>query len=111
MTNSNDIEGHTYAGDGFTDKCERCGRPESAHPDDEARWDRGYRAAWTTVLENALKALGYDSDEAKKVAWISERERTVAALREVCEAHGDNDWSADLHLADVVEKHLHRHLG
>jgi hypothetical protein len=25
--------------------------------------------------------------------------------------HGDNDWPDDLHLADVIDKHLARHLG
>lgn len=40
----------------------------------------------------------------------TEREEAVEALREVCEAYGDNDWSPGLRLADIVEKHLHRHL-
>jgi len=31
-------------------------------------------------------------------------------LRMVCDDHGDNDWSNELHLADVVEKHLANHL-
>lgn len=32
------------------------------------------------------------------------------ALRIVCAEFGDNDWSDDLSLADVIEKHLARHL-
>lgn len=40
----------------------------------------------------------------------SERSAAVAMLRQVCAAHGDNDWSDNLHLADVLEKHLWRHL-
>jgi hypothetical protein len=31
-------------------------------------------------------------------------------LRRVCAKFGDNDWSDDLRLADVLEKHLLRHL-
>lgn len=43
--------------------------------------------------------------------WIDgEREATIAALRILCGDFGDNDWLDDLHLADVVEKHLSKHL-
>ena len=41
---------------------------------------------------------------------LKEREVAVAALRELCGEYGDNDWADDLHLADVIEKHLRRHL-
>lgn len=43
-------------------------------------------------------------------AWILEREATVAQLRQVCDDFGDNEWPDGLHLADVIEKHLARHL-
>lgn len=69
-------------------------------------WERGNRAAWVGLLEECLRHLGYKSEEGAKVAWISERERAVGMLRQVCEIHGDNDWPDDLHLADVIEKHL-----
>lgn len=35
-----------------------------------------------------------------------ERAETVAALRRLCDYLGDNDWPDDLHLADVIEKHI-----
>lgn len=73
-------------------------------------WERGNRAAWVGMLEHCVRHLGYDSTEASKIAWISERERAVGMLRQICEAHGDNDWPDDLHLADVIEKHLWRNL-
>lgn len=76
----------------------------------EAWWVAGDRAAWKTMLELCLKHLGYDDPESMKLAWISEREAAVAMLREVCEWHGDNEWGNNLHLADVIEKHLYRHL-
>jgi len=63
------------------------------------------------LLELCLRNLGYQSTEGRHVAWISQRERTVAMLRMVCAEHGDNDWPDDLHLADVIEKHLARYLG
>ena len=43
--------------------------------------------------------------------WAAERESVVFALRDICDAWGDNDWTSDLHLADVIEKHLHNHLN
>jgi len=48
--------------------------------------------------------------ERRYVGLVAQLEETRAALRRVCEEHGDNDWRDDLHLADVVEKHLGRHL-
>lgn len=39
---------------------------------------------------------------------ISERQAAIQALRELCEDHGDNDWPDDLHLADIINKHLER---
>jgi hypothetical protein len=62
------------------------------------------------MLQRCLSELGYEDTEATRAKWILEREATVAALRSVCGAYGDNDWTEQLHLADVVEKHLGRHL-
>lgn len=76
----------------------------------ETWWIAGDRAAWRTMLGECLRHLGYDSEECREVAWITEREDAVAKLREVCEWHGDNDWEDNLHLADVIEKHLYNHL-
>ena len=45
-----------------------------------------------------------------KANWFLERHEVLEMLRQVCEEHGDNDWPDDLHLADVIEKHLWRHL-
>ena len=54
-----------------------------------------------------LAAMGLDV----KPVGHSERASVIALLRRVCEVHGDNDWPDDLHLGDVIEKHLARHLG
>jgi hypothetical protein len=70
----------------------------------------GERHVWVKLLEQCVKELGYDSEEVSRMSWISERERTVAILRQVCARHGDNQWADNLHLADVVEKHLWRQL-
>lgn len=69
---------------------------------------------------------GTDAEIAHAVEWLrkwreeisapilgrmmKERSAAVDALRELCGEYGDNDWDSDLHLADVIEKHLRRHL-
>jgi hypothetical protein len=82
-----------------------------ANEDEEQAWIRGHRAALTSILSDCLTGLGYQDTEATRAKWIIEREQTIAKLREVCGDHGDNEWSEELHLADVIDKHLARHLG
>lgn len=77
---------------------------------DEQDYLEGQRSAWLSLLIWVLGELGIDDPEAGKVRWAIEREQTVAMLRRVCQEHGDNRWQEDLHLADVIEKHLWRHL-
>lgn len=76
----------------------------------EQAYNQGNRAAYVDMLRLCLKMLGYDDPESQHAAWILEREATIAQLRDVCGSYGDNDWPDDLSLADVVEKHLARHL-
>ena len=76
----------------------------------EQSYIQGSRAAWTTMLRSCLANLGIDGSEADRTRWILEREAAIAALRRVCRKHGDNNWDEDLHLADIIEKHLGRYL-
>lgn len=78
---------------------------------DELNYERGSRAAWLSMLGECLRQLGYEDIEAQKAAWVKEREATIAALRYACGKHGDNDWPNDMHLADVIGKHLVRHIS
>jgi predicted secreted protein len=39
-----------------------------------------------------------------------ERAQVVRYLRYLCAQFGDNDWEDNLHLEDVIEKHLMRYL-
>jgi hypothetical protein len=77
---------------------------------DENSYIPGHRQAWRSVLGIALRELGYDDPEAEKAAWIPEREDIISQLRSVCAEFGDNDWEDTLHLGDVIEKHLAKHL-
>jgi hypothetical protein len=80
---------------------------------DEQSWERGRKAAYIAIGRNCLRALGFDNAEAASIAhiaWIDERQAAVSALRDLCETFGDNDWPDELHLSDVIEKHLARPL-
>lgn len=77
---------------------------------EERAYDSGSRMAWGLMLGECLKNLGYDNPEAMKAGWVSEREAAISILRALCSEFGDNDWENDLHLADIIEKHLGRHL-
>ena len=77
---------------------------------DEQFYIQGERAVWRSLLQECLQNLGYGNTESNAHNWILEREAVIAQLRDVCETFGDNDWDESLHLADVVEKHLSKHL-
>lgn len=82
--------------------------------DQERLWIDGNRAAYHALLRHALAHLLPNNTMSllETVATLAaEIEETRAAMRRVCSKHGDNDWTDTLNLADVVEKHLGRHLG
>jgi hypothetical protein len=74
----------------------------------EQDYVNGSQRAWITILSLAVRELGPENSNADR--WRVERAETVAMLRQVCGVHGDNDWPDNLHLGDVIEKHLWRHL-
>lgn len=76
----------------------------------EVDYQRGQRSVLTSILADCVRRLGYETPVAQSTNWISEREEAIAMLRSVCEDHGDNDWDEKLHLADIIEKHLYKHL-
>lgn len=78
---------------------------------EENSYEQGSRMAYTLVLQRCLQGLGYDDEKAAESRWIVEREAAISALRDICSQYGDNDWDETLHLADIIEKHLHRNLG
>jgi hypothetical protein len=70
----------------------------------------GERAALVGLLGHVLGRLGYDDIAARQAWWVKERESAIATLRELCRDFGDNDWPEDLHLTDIIGKHLADHL-
>lgn len=80
----------------------------------ESHYLRGQRSALINQLHNVLIQLSvpYENvDAAPENLMIiarltTEREDALSALRTICEDHGDNYWENDLHLADIINKHL-----
>ena len=79
--------------------------------DEERAYIQGQQATWRTLLGQACRELGPDSAEATAERWRIERSDAIRILREVCSHFGDNDWPDNLHLADIIDKHLWRYLG
>ncbi|MBE9479820.1 MAG: hypothetical protein IMY80_07625 [Chloroflexi bacterium] len=79
---------------------------------DERSYIEGRNSVLLHILEFTLRQLDIDKAdiETGHYAWIEERKSAVNQLRELCKEFGDNNWSDDLHLGDVIEKHLARHL-
>ena len=87
--------------------------PMKKHCDKDSHdviYTQGSQRAWLRMLQECIHQLGPTSPEANAERWRLERGDVVLKLREICTDHGDNDWPDDLHLADVLEKHLYRHL-
>ncbi|MEE9612554.1 MAG: hypothetical protein V3W19_14970 [Desulfatiglandales bacterium] len=79
---------------------------------DEQSYIQGSRMAWRLMLEECIRNLGYETTDPQiRIArFISEREEAISHLRSLCEEFGDNSWEATLHLADIIDKHLGKHL-
>lgn len=86
-------------------------RPErSAMKLCETSYELGRKRAYLSLLGESLRALGVDNPEAKQAAWVSERQEAIITLRSLCLDFGDNDWPDSLHLSDIIERHLMRHI-
>lgn len=77
--------------------------------DREMDYLRGRNDATRSIMQHCLAQL-YEGKEPKAERLLLERSEAIAMLRQVCEHYGDNDWPDSLHLADIIEKHLWRHL-
>lgn len=74
----------------------------------EEGYVEGSTRAWLTVLSLALTNLGHAAPDSARL--VNERAEAISQLRSICRDHGDNDWEDNLHLSDIIEKHLARHL-
>ena len=75
-------------------------RPVDKENDDLcSEYEQGHQAAMREVL-------GFVSRSLPRGFADRERAETVSILRALCSEHGDNNWDDDLHLVDVISKHL-----
>jgi hypothetical protein len=77
----------------------------------EQGYIEGRNKAYRHTLLHIARELGIFSKEDPAVQLahaIDERARAIKALRGICEKLGCNDWSDDLDLGDIIEKHLAR---
>ncbi len=77
---------------------------------EEQAYIEGQKSIWRRQLSEVLRLLGLDDPAANAARWAVERADTVACLRELCGEFGDTEWDDSLHLTDVIEKHLWRHI-
>lgn len=66
----------------------------------------GSRRTVRRMLSWCLNELEVDDPDRARTLWLLERTDLVLTLRNVCRDFGDNHWPDDLHLGDVIEKHL-----
>ncbi len=80
---------------------------------EEEAYLRGMTAAHLDIVRASLvhlDAFGGPNLEYENARLVAERSELLLVLRDVCDRFGDNDWSNDLHLVDVIHKHLVPHL-
>ena len=75
---------------------------------EEKAYIRGRKSAFRSLLGECAREL--DKKDLRLAGSLSELHDAREALRRVCKDHGDNDWDDMLSLADVIDKHLARHL-
>lgn len=73
----------------------------------EKNYETGWRAAWDHVLRAYRSNNELSLTEEKVIALTLERNQAIGKLREICEVFGDNDWPEDLHLYDILDKHIY----
>lgn len=76
--------------------------------DEERAYVCGSNAAWRSMLGQCMRELNITGGTVESLT--KERIDVVLLLRRVCAEFGDNEWPDELHLCDVIEKHLARHL-
>lgn len=80
----------------------------------ERAWAGGRRSYAAHVIREAAHELGVDVDtrrpEAVIARLLAEREAAVTQLEDLCHNFGDDDWTPDLYLPDIIDKHLGKYL-
>ena len=70
----------------------------------------GQKSVWLHLLREASRHTDAYREICTHAELLIELTEARTALRRVCATYGDNDWTDDLNLVDVIEKHLERYL-
>lgn len=81
---------------------------------DEKSYEMGLCTARRMMLLHLLRSMDIKTDmtslELRVTQLEIERDEAISVMREICHNHGDNDWKDNLHLADILNKHLRNQL-
>ena len=75
----------------------------------EVDYIQGNKAAYSNILKFCIKQLDdndYIEYEKAYINLLTERTEAILALRAVCSIISDNNWQDNLHLADIINKHI-----
>lgn len=81
----------------------------SDESDEKKAYFEGRRSAFRQMLQPCIAELE-PGPEREAAIIIGERVDAIAVLRRLCAKYGDNDWTDNLHLGDIIEKHLGKYL-
>lgn len=80
----------------------------------EQDYIQGSRNAYRFMMLHCMRELDVETEpeklEKKVALLVAEREEAISILRGICADCGDNDWEDNLHLADIIDKHLGKYL-
>ncbi len=80
----------------------------------EQDYMRGSGNAYRSMMLHCMRKLGVKTKtetlEREVTQLGAEREEAISVLRDICAVCGDNNWEENLHLADIIDKHLRRYL-
>lgn len=76
----------------------------------EEAYMRGRKEMAMSIVRRLMPDLELAGDAATCAALSIQIVDAKSMLRTICDSHGDNDWEDDLHLVDILGKHLHDHL-
>lgn len=76
----------------------------------EESYNEGKRRALINLARHLCRELADceqdPSIHRRVLALEAERLEVVSCLRRLCAEYGDNDWPDDLHIVDVIERHV-----
>lgn len=69
----------------------------------------GQRSVWRSLVQQGLCHL--EGNEKTRTELLAERADAIRELKSLCEELGlPIEWEDDLHMADIIEKHIYRPL-